>query len=263
MANTFRRYIDLTQQMTIRAIQERYKGSSLGFFWSFLTPMFMLAVYTFIFTTVLPSRWPNSEDMGTFQFAVILFSGLSLYGFMSEVFMQSASLIIANVNYVKKVVFPVIILPVVLTTSALFNLLVSLIIMVVFQTFIQGSLSLTALYLPIILIPFVMCILGMSWFLASLGTYIRDINQIITPMVTALLFLGPILYPATNLPLAARKFIYLNPLSFPVEQVRDVLIWGQAPDWSNLLIYTIVSTLVCAAGFLWFYKTKQGFSDVL
>ncbi len=263
MANSLKRHLDLTQQMTLRAVQERYKGSRLGFVWSFLTPIFMLAVYTFIFTAVIPSRWPNANDINTFQFAVILFSGLSLYGFMSEVFMQSGSLIIANVNYVKKVVFPVIILPIILTGSALFNLLVSLVILVIFQFMTQGALSVTALFLPIILIPFVMCILGISWFLASLGTYIRDINQIIAPAVTALLFLGPILYPATNLPAAARKIIYLNPLSFPVEQVRDVIIWGNHPDWRYLFIYTLVSTAVFFAGYFWFKKTKQGFADVL
>lgn len=263
MTGLSKRNIGLIHQMTKRSIQERYKGSALGFLWSFLTPIFMLVVYTFIFTTVLPSRWPNTDSMNTFQFAVILFAGLSLYGFMSEVFMQSAGLIIANVNYVKKVVFPVVILPVILTSSALFNLLISLLILLGFQLITTGSLSWTLVFMPLILLPFVLCILGISWLLASLGTYMRDLNQIITPLVTALLFLGPILYPASTLPEATRAYLYLNPLSFPVEQIRDVVIWGKLPNWHGLLIYSSVSIAVCVLGYLWFNKTKQGFADVL
>lgn len=254
----------LTQQMTIRAIQERYRGSILGASWSFLTPLMMLLVYTFIFSTVFQSRWPGTASGDSkLKFAILLFSGLSLYGFMSEVLLQSSGIIINHTNYVKKVVFPVVILPIVVTMSALFNLGISLIILVFFQALSEHIVPLTTLFLPLIILPLALCLLGLSWFIASLGTYLRDINQIITPMVTALLFLGPILYPMSVLPSIAQKYMYLNPLSFPVEQVRDVVIWGKAPNWSGLAIYSAVSVLIFIAGKVWFTKTQKGFADVL
>lgn len=250
--------------MTIRAIQERYRGSVLGAAWSFLTPIMMLLVYTFIFSTVFQTRWPGTiGDGNKLQFAILLFSGLSLYGFMSEVLLQSSNIIINHTSYVKKVVFPVIVLPIMVTMSALFNLAVSLIILIIFQVLSEHFVHLTTLYLPIIILPLVLCLLGLSWFISSLGIYLRDINQVITPIVTALLFLGPILYPMSALPEVAQKYMYLNPLSFPVEQVRDIVIWGKNPNWSGLIIYSLLSALIFIAGNMWFNKTKNGFADVL
>ena len=147
--------------------------------------------------------------------------------------------------------------------SALFNLIISLIILVIFQALSEHAIPLTALYLPLIILPLVLCLLGLSMFIASLGTYLRDINQIITPMVTALLFLGPILYPMSALPAVAQKYMYLNPLSFPVEQIRDIVIWGKSPNWSGQIIYLVISILILIAGNTWFNKTKKGFADVL
>ena len=250
--------------MTVRAIEERYRGSILGLACSLLTPLMMLFVYTFIFSTVFQSRWPGTADDGNkLQFAILLFSGLSLYSFMSEVLLQSSNIIINHTNYVKKVVFPISILPVITTMSALFNLIISLIILVIFQALSEHAIPLTALYLPLIILPLVLCLLGLSMFIASLGTYLRDINQIITPMVTALLFLGPILYPMSALPAVAQKYMYLNPLSFPVEQIRDIVIWGKSPNWSGQIIYLVISILILIAGNTWFNKTKKGFADVL
>jgi len=260
----FKKKVHLTKQMTTRAIQERYRGSFLGMAWSFLTPIMMLMVYTFIFSTVFNTRWPGSVDEeNTLQFAALLFSGLSLYGFLSEVLLQSSNIIINHTSYVKKIVFPLTILPVTVSMSALFNLIISLIILVIFQGFSEHSVHLTTLYLPLVIFPLVLCLLGLSWLIASLGTYLRDINQIITPIVTALLFLGPILYPMSALPTVAQKYMYLNPLSFPVEQVRDVVVWGHPPNWSGLATYTLISIIICVAGNIWFNKTKSGFADVL
>ena len=149
------------------------------------------------------------------------------------------------------------------TMSALFNLAVSLIILIIFQVLSEHFVHLTTLYLPIIILPLVLCLLGLSWFISSLGIYLRDINQVITPIVTALLFLGPILYPMSALPEVAQKYMYLNPLSFPVEQVRDIVIWGKNPNWSGLIIYSLLSALIFIAGNMWFNKTKNGFADVL
>lgn len=250
--------------MSGRAIQERYRGSFLGVAWTVLTPIFMLAVYTFIFTKVFQARWGQDvSDVGTLQFSALLFAGLSLYAFMSEVVLQGGSVIIGNPNYVKKIVFPLPALPVILTLSALFQLLVSLVVLVVFQGVIAQKIEITLLLAPVILLPFILLILGIAWIVASLGTYIRDINQILTPIITALLFLGPILYPMDNLPEQMRAVLYFTPLTVPVEQLREVLIWGRLPNWYHLAYYSAAALTVFLLGYVWFKKTEKGFADVL
>jgi lipopolysaccharide transport system permease protein len=251
-------------QMSSRAIQERYRGSILGVLWTILTPIFMLAVYTFIFTKVFTVRWGQDvSDVGTLQFSALLFVGLSLYSFLNEVVLQGGSIIIANSNYVKKVVFPLTTLPVILTISALFQLTVSLFVLIAFQGFISQKLELTIFIAPLILLPFIFLVLGVSWIVASLGTFIRDLNQILTPIITALLFLGPILYPIESLPEQIHFFLYLSPLTVPVEQLREVIIWGNHPNWSHLCLYTLASVGTFFLGNIWFRKTQKGFADVL
>ena len=250
--------------MSGRAIQERYRGSILGVAWTVLTPVFMLAVYTFIFTKVFNVRWGQDvSEMGTLQFSALLFAGLSLYTFMNEVILQGGSVIIGNPNYVKKVVFPLPALPVILILSALFQLLVSLLVLLVFQGVIAQKLEVTVLLVPLILLPFVLLMLGLTWIVASFGTYIRDLNQVLTPIITALLFLGPILYPMDNLPEQMRPYLYLSPLTVPVEQLREVMIWGRLPNWLHMAYYSFASISIFGLGLWWFKKTEKGFADVL
>lgn len=256
-------------QMGRRSILQRYRGSMLGLAWAFLTPMFMLIVYTFIFTRVFTVRWGQSVsadgigDLGTFEFAVVLFAGLSLHAFFSEVVLSATGVIQAHTNFVKKVIFPLRILPMVELISAAFQLGVSLLILLIFQFVVTQSLPVTALLLPITLLPLIIMMAGLSWLLAGLGVYLRDISQVLAPLVTALLFLGPILYPSSSFSPEVRPWLNLNPVTVPVEALRDVVIWGVMPDWAALAGYSIVAVIVFLLGWKLFSLMRPGFADVL
>jgi len=251
----------LIYQMSKREVIGRYKGSMLGMLWSFFNPVMLLIVYTFVFSVIFGSRW--GEGVSKIEFAAILFAGLIVYGVFSESMNRAPTLILNNVNYVKKVVFPLEILPWVGIGASLFHAGINLLVLLVFYLVVHGSLSWTVILLPLILFPFSLFVMGFSWLLASLGTFVRDIRQIIGVVVTAMMFLSPIFYPASAFPEAYKPFFYLNPMTFIIEQSRAVLLWGNLPDWHGLLIYSLVSMLVAWGGFAWFQKTRRGFADVL
>jgi len=245
-----------------REIAARYRGSMLGLFWSLLNPLLMLSVYTFIFGVVMQARW-GTAGASTAEFAMILFAGLLVYMFFAECVTRAPSLILANANYVKKVVFPLEILPWVAFGAALFQMAISFIVWLAFYFFIFGTPPMTALLFPVVLIPLFMLTMGVSWFLASLGVFLRDVTQVVGVAVTALLFLTPIFYPLTALPARFLKLFYLNPLTFVVEYARAVLIYGVMPDWQFWGVLTALSALAMWLGFIWFQKTRKGFADVL
>ncbi len=247
-----------------REIISRYRGSVLGILWSLLTPLLMLAVYTFMFGTVFKARWGGaSANASTGEFAVILFAGLIIFQLFAEVINRAPTLILANSNYVKKVVFPLETLVPVALGSALFQVGVSLVVLFGFMLFVYGSIPLTALWLPIVLAPFCLMLLGLGWFLASLGVFVRDINQFLGTLVTAMMFLSPIFFPLSSLPKWLQGWLILNPLTLPVEQARNVLIFGKMPEFLLLAIYSVVSLFVAVAGYWWFQKTRKGFADVI
>lgn len=251
-------------QMTKREVVGRYKGSAFGLAWSFFNPVFMLVVYTFVFSEIFNARWGGAgANESKTQFAVILFVGMIVLGFFSEVLNRSAGLILGNVNYVKKVVFPIEILPVISMMAALFHSLISLSVFLLAFLIFNQYLHWTAIFIPFVLLPLVVLATGLAWFLASLGVFLRDIGQTIGILTTVLMFLSPVFFPITAVPERFRPFIMANPLTFIIEQARDVLVWGRLPNWSGLLIYTVVATLVAWAGFAWFQKTRKGFADVL
>ncbi len=256
----------LILQMSRREVVGRYKGSVMGLLWSFLNPLFMLAVYTFFFAVVFKSRWdaaPSGGEESKTLFAVLLFVGMIVHGLFAEVLNRAPSLILGNVNYVKKVVFPLEILPVISMGSALFHSVVSLgVLLLVFVAF-NHFLHWTVVFLPLIFLPLIIFTLGVAWMLASLGVFVRDVGQTIGLAMTVMMFLSPVFYPITALPERLRPWMLANPLTFIIEQARAVLIWGQMPNWSGLLIYTAVSTVVAWLGFAWFQKTRKGFADVL
>ena len=262
----------LISTLVRREIAGRYRGSMLGMLWSLLTPLFMLAVYTFVFGVVLRARWASVGGEGaqaaaaqptTAEFAIILFAGLIVFQLFSEVVLRAPTLVLGNANYVKKVVFPLQILPVVSLGSALFHAGVSLVVLLGFMLAVYGAIPLTALLLPIVIAPYCLMILGIAWFLAALGVYYRDINQILGTLVTALMFLSPIFFPLSALPEWIRGWIALNPVSLPVEQTRALLIFGAMPDLLGLAAYTAAALAVAALGYAWFQKTRKGFADVL
>jgi lipopolysaccharide transport system permease protein len=254
----------LIKQMTIREVVGRYRGSVMGLLWSFITPIFMLAVYTYFFAVVFKSRWGGTGgDESRTQFAVILFVGVIVHGLLAEVFTRAPTLILANANYVKKVVFPLEILSVISLAAALFHAAVSVSVLLVAFVIFNGYLHWTVLYLPFILAPFALLVLGFSWMLAALGVYMRDLGQTMGILVMVLMFVSPVFYSLSAVPENIQFWAHLNPLTFIIEQAREVVIWGRIPHRKGLLIYTAVSCMVAWLGFFWFQKTRKGFADVL
>jgi lipopolysaccharide transport system permease protein len=257
-------YRGLILQMTKREVLGRYRGSALGLAWSFFNPVFMLIVFTFVFSEIFKARWGGiGGDESKTQFAVVLFVGLIVLNLFSEVINRAPGLILSNVNYVKKVVFPLEILPVIATGVALFHGLISLGVLLVAFALFNGYLHWTAVFIPVVLLPLVIITVGLAWMLASLGVFLRDIGQSIGIITTVLMFLSPVLYPLTAVPERFRPFIMANPLTFIIEQARDVLIWGHLPNWSGLGIYTLAAIAITWAGYAWFQKTRKGFADVI
>jgi len=261
LAESLWRNRQLIVQMTKREVVGRYKGSIMGLAWSFFNPVFMLVVYTFVFSVIFKSRW-GVDDSKTL-FALVLFVGMIVLGLFGEVVNRAPSIILANVNYVKKVVFPIEILPVVAMGAALFHTLISLSVLLFAFILFNGFLHWTVIFIPLILLPLVIMTLGISWMLAAIGVFLRDVSQTIGLFTTVLMFLSPVFYPVTAVPERFRPFIMANPLTFIIEQAREVVIWGRLPNWIGLGAYTLLATILAWAGYYLFQKMRKGFADVL
>lgn len=253
----------LISQMTKREVVGRYKGSILGVAWSLFNPLLMLVIYTFVFSVVFKPQWNLGGEESKAQFAMILFVGLILFNLFAEVLNSAPGIILANANYVKKVVFPLEILPVINMGVALFQVLASLLVLLVAFVIFNGYLNWTILYMPLVLMPLVILILGMAWILASLGVFIRDVGQSIGVFTTIMMFMSAVFYPISSLPERFQPWLKANPLAFIIEQAREVLILGHHPDWSGLGICALMAVVVVWAGYAWFQKTRKGFADVL
>ena len=253
---------ELIKASAKRDVLGRYRGSALGLLWSFFNPLFMLAVYTFVFSVVFKARWNAGSDSKT-EFALLLFAGLIVFNLFAECINRAPGVIISNVNYVKKVVFPLEILPVVALMSALFHGLINLGVWFLAYLVFFGLPHVTMLYLPLVIIPMLMFIMGLSWFFSSLGVYLRDVSQFVLLITTVLMFLTPIFYPVTALPEQYRFFLYINPLTVAVEHARDVMFFGKCPAFYELGILWLGGGGGAWLGFAWFQKTRKGFSDVL
>ncbi|MFM4722059.1 ABC transporter permease [Aeromonas caviae] len=244
-----------------RDLLSKYKGSILGVLWSFITPLCMLLVYTFMFSVVFNARWGSNGNKS--EFALVLFSGLMIFNFFSEVINRAPGLILTNQSYVKKVVFPLETLPFVICGAALVNLIISLIVWVLFYIFLFGTPHIEILLFPVILLPLMFMTVGITYILSSLGVFLRDLGQFISVVLTAMMFLSPIFYPVSALPTDYQVWMQLNPLTTIIESSRAVLINGELPDWRLYIMYFVVSFNVMWLGFAWFQYTKKGFSDVL
>lgn len=253
---------DLIDSSAKREVLGRYRGSIFGLLWSFFNPLLMLAVYTFVFSQIFKARWSVESDSKT-EFALVLFAGLIIFNLFSECANRAPGLMLSNTNYVKKVVFPLEVLPFVGLLSALYHTLISLGVWLVVYILFFGVPHATVLYLPLVIVPFCFFIMGLSWALASLGVFLRDVSQFIGVLTTVLMFMSPIFYPATALPESYRRLLYINPLTSVIEQTRDVLFWGRMPDFLMLGIWWIVTPAIAWLGFAWFQKTRKGFADVL
>ena len=257
------KYRDLIRQLTWREVVGRYKGSFIGLGWSFIQPLIMLCVYTFVFSVIFKARWGVESGEGKAAFALALFMGLITFNVFSEVANSAPSLVLGNANYVKKAVFPLEILPLVKLLSALINAVFSLGVLLLGILIFNHFIHWTVLLLPLIWLPMMMFTLGCGYFLASLGVFVRDIGTVIGVLTTMLFFLTPIFYPISAVPEQFRIFCRINPIAIFVEDARRVVLWGLFPDWSWFLFGMVLSVVVSIAGFVWFMKSKKGFADVI
>lgn len=260
--DAFWRHRGLIRALVMREVIGRYRGSVLGMVWSFFHPVLMLAVYTFVFSVVFAARWNPASDSKT-EFALVLFAGLLVFNLFSECINRSTGLVLGHPNYVKKVVFPLEILPMVALGSALVHLAIGFCVWGAFYVVVFGLPQASALLLPLVLLPLLLFTLGLSWFLASIGVYLRDTGQVVGIATTALLFLSPVFYPLTALPADLRPFLRLNPLTASIEQVRGALFWGISPEPLGFLLLLMGALCIAWAGFAWFQGTRKGFGDVI
>ena len=235
----------------------------IGLAWSLFNPLLMLMVYTFVFSVVFEAKWGTESQGGQGEFSVILFTGMIVFNLFSECFNRSPILIVSNVNYVKKVVFPLEILSWVVLGNSLFHALISLVVLLAAELILLGHIPLTALLLPVVLLPFLMMLAGMSWFLAAAGVFIRDIGQTTGVLTTVLMFTSPLFFPLSALPESIQPWLLLNPLAFFIEETRRVVIWGSFPSPESTMISYLVGLLVASVGYTFFQKTRKGFADVL
>lgn len=252
----------LVLRLAARDVAGRYRGSVGGILWSLFNPLLLLVVYTFVFSIVFNARWESAQENRA-EFALVLFAGLIVFNLFAECVNRAPAVILSHTIYVKKIVFPLEILPWVLVGSALFHAAMSFAVWLAFSLVVFGLPPASIVLFPLVVVPAMLLTAGFSWILASLGVYLRDTSQVIGIVTTAMLFLSPILYPISAVPQAYQRLLYLNPLTFAIEAGRDLLIWGTIPDWRLMTAYLAFSWLVAWTGFSWFQKTRRGFADVI
>jgi lipopolysaccharide transport system permease protein len=250
----------LLLRLARRDLEMRYRGSVFGALWVVLQPLIMLAVFTFLFSVVFPSRWAGA---GTGSFALLLYAGLVVYGLFSEVVLRAPTLFLENASYVKKVVFPLEVLSWVSALVAAANALVGAALLLGFYLVLIGMPPTTALLAPVVIAPLIVLSAGLSFILASLGVFIRDLRQIVPVLSQALMFFGPILYPASALPEWVRPYLFLNPMTLIIEELRAILFDGRLPDWRALGVYTLAALAVLLVGYALFRRLRPAFADVM
>jgi lipopolysaccharide transport system permease protein len=240
----------------------RYKGSMLGVVWSLFNPLLMLTIYTVVFSVAFKAKWGTGGESKV-TFAIVLFSGMIVHSFFAECLNRAPSMITNHPNFVKKVVFPLELLPLMALLSALLHFLVSFGILLVFCLMTGMTIYEGVLLIPLVLLPLTLLMIGLSWILASLGVYLRDLSQIIGVATTVSLFLAPIFYPIEALPEAYQALLVWNPITLPVIQLRDLLLWDKPLQWDKWAASLLMGASVCQIGFWWFQKSRRGFADVL
>ena len=257
------RHEALIRILAWREISGRYRGSLLGSLWPLLTPLLMLGVYTLVFGVIAPTRWPGAQEQGIGMFALRLLAGMVVHGLLAEVLSRAPTLVTSQPNYVTKVVFPLEALGWVSLLTALFHTAMALLVLIVLNGVLGTGLSWSLLALPAILLPYALLLLGLAWLIAALGVYLRDLAQLVGPLVMMTMFLGPVFYPRQAMPVAAQPWLAVNPITIPVEQARRALFEAQWPQWDVLAQYSLVAMAAYLFGLWAFSKLKKGFADVL
>lgn len=246
-----------------RDILGRYRRSVFGTAWTVIQPLMMFAIYAYVFSVVFQVRFPSRVPEVEIEYGIILFSGLMMHVFLAEVLVRSPMLVLENVNFVRKVIFPLETLSVVAVLTGLFGLAINLAILLLALLAYGHALHPTVLLLPLVWAPFVLLTLGLSWFLASLGVFLRDTGQVIGILSTVLLFGSTILIPVDLIPEGLRDLVQFNPLTLVVDETRNLVLWGHLPDWAALARYAVVAIAVAWVGAFWFARSKKGFADVI
>ena len=263
MLTTVYKHRQLILRMTRRELEGRFKGSRLGILWVILQPLLMLGVYTFAFGVVLQARWGQEASGSPWEYALFLFTGLLVFNVFAELVSRAPSLMLENTSYIKNMVFPTEILPVVSLLAALFNFAIGFAVLMVLYLVQRGLPPITTLLVALPLLPLCLLTLGLSWFLSALGVYVRDLRQLIAIVIPALMFLSPLFYPVSILPEAVRPIIMLNPLAPTIESMRELVFYGRLPNWGSYLLGVAASAAVAWLGYIWFVKTRRGFADVV
>jgi len=258
-----RRHAMLTRQFVKRDVLSRYRGSYLGIFWSLLRPLSMLATYTVVFGYIFENKLGNHPNETKLDFTLALFCGLILFDFFAECVARAPTLVLTNTNYVTKVVFPLEILPVTAVGAAFTQLAISFMPLLIALLFAHGSIPLTALFLPIILLPLVVLCLGITWFLASLGVFIRDINSIVPVFLVIVMYASAIFYAINRVPPQFLPIVLYNPLATVIDQARNAVLWGVPPAWGQYGLVLLASFLMMIVGYAFFMRTKSAFADVM
>lgn len=251
----------LIRRLLSREISSRYRGFIIGKVWFVMTPLLMLAVFTFVFSQVFAVRWDNVGDPR--QLALMLFAGLVIYQFFAELLVRAPGLILEERAYVNKSVFPLYVLPLVATLSALANMAISFLLLILLHLILIGAMPLTALWLPVVVAPLVILTLGIVFMVSATGVYLRDLKQVTPWLGQVAMFLGPVFYPVTSLPPWARDWINLNPISVIIENARATVLFSRAPDFIQLWVYAIVAFGLLVIGIRTFMRLKPGFADVV
>lgn len=252
----------LLRRLVKKDIRQRYQGSVLGVLWTMLVPVLMLVIYTFIFSEVFQAKW-NMDTTDTYQFALMLFCGLSAFNLVGEVMNRSTTLLASHVNYVKKVIFPLEILPVVLTLSALFHCAVSYGILIAAKYILYRTVSPTLYLLLPAMVPLVVLAVGAGLFISAISVYLKDVGNVISVIVTVLMYLSPVFFPLDAVPEDFRAVCEMNPMTYIIENFRNVVLYGMPINVSFFSASCAAAFAVYLVGYVVFMRTKEGFADVL
>src|SRR5918911_1909487 len=252
---------DLISSLTRREIVARYKGSVLGIIWAVVTPAVTIATFTLIFAGIFGARFGAS---GTgWEFALYLFCGVLPWTAFQEAVQLSSQKIVSQANLVKRVVFPLEILPVAQSLASLTNQLFGTIALLVLALIIQRTIHPTILWLPVLIVPQLLFTFGASWLVASLGVFLRDIVQGVALVLMVWMYLTPIIYPESMVPESFRPYINANPFTSLIRSYRNIMLEGAQPDWSGLAYFTGCALIVFVFGYWWFARTRKNFADVI
>ncbi|WP_457095350.1 ABC transporter permease [Lysobacter sp. P5_B9] len=251
----------LFRQLLVRELSARYRATTLGLLWVILQPLLMLAIYTLVFSGIFKVRWGGEGSSASF--ALVLFAGLIVFNFFADVFVSSPTAVSSQPNYVKKVVFPVALLAAVRVATAAVPALAGLVLLCLAQWLMAQPPSPWFLLAPLVLVAMAPMLLGVSWLMSGLGVYLQDITQVAGVVVSMLLFLSPIFFPASAMPAEVRFLVDFNPLVAPMEQLRALTVQGQAADFTGLALYFFLSCVFAALAYRLFQRLSKGFADVL